>query len=586
MSELAGIMQNLAHQVVMSAVGRASQSLRARLPRGKLTLPTGILLAPASLLQGDADRAKEYYRGCFDLAGERIELGARSPFASTAGSEAWRNAVSSFGWLADFASAGSALPRAQARTLIAEWISLHGRKPDADWGTALVSSRLMSWLRYAPFYLENASEEFHRALMLSFARQIRHLSSSLSRVIYPPDRLNGTIAFATSVLCLEGLEKYHEKAAAFLVQELERQILPDGDHISRDPSYLLDVILQLIPLRQAFEGRQIAPPDSLQTVIDRSIPFLATLTHGDGGLAFFNGASGSRKKALKSVFTNSSSTLTPLSHARHSGYVRLSQGETLVIMDTGKPAAPGQGAAGHASSLSFELSHGHNRVVVNCGSCPDGPPEWRTATCATAAHSTLILDGQSSGQVLSQPWLKRLVGGPVVLGPSLVEAELDASPTGSIVSAQHNGYERSYGLQHKREIYVASHGGDVRGEDRLYDTTGRADQPQRHPFAIRFHLHPSVKATKSQDGKSVLALLPSKAGWRFNAKGANVMLEESVYFDGRSVPQRTQQIVLTGSVDCATSIKWAFKLLDKATERREPPKPAPLPLAGGGMNEA
>ena len=42
-----------------------------------------------------------------------------------------------------------------------------------------------------------------------------------------------------------------------LVDELERQILPDGGHISRNPGALIELLLDLLPLRQAFAARNV-----------------------------------------------------------------------------------------------------------------------------------------------------------------------------------------------------------------------------------------------------------------------------------------------------------------------------------------
>ena len=41
-----------------------------------------------------------------------------------------------------------------------------------------------------------------------------------------------------------------------LVAEIERQILPDGGHISRNPGALIELLLDFLPLRQAFHGPQ------------------------------------------------------------------------------------------------------------------------------------------------------------------------------------------------------------------------------------------------------------------------------------------------------------------------------------------
>ena len=91
--------------------------------------------------------------------------------------------------------------------------------------------------------------------------------------------------------------------------------------------------------------------------------------------------------------------------------------------------------------------------------------------------------------------------------------------------------------------------------------TGGPTQASR--FSIRFHLHPSVKATLSKDGESVLVLLPNRNGWRFSARGAQPLLEESVYLFGQLSPRQSQQIVLTGEIGRSDRINWAFKRIDK-----------------------
>ena len=44
----------------------------------------------------------------------------------------------------------------------------------------------------------------------------------------------------------------------------------------------------------------------------------------------------------------------------------------------------------HAGTLSFEMSVGRDRLIVNCGAAPAAEADWRDALRATAAHSTLV----------------------------------------------------------------------------------------------------------------------------------------------------------------------------------------------------
>ena len=125
------------------------------------------------------------------------------------------------------------------------------------------------------------------------------------------------------------------------------------------------------------------------------------------------------------------------------------------------------------------------------------------------------------------------------------------------MEATHDGYVRAFGLVHRRRLYLADNGDDLRGEDTL-------EGPAGHPYALRFHLHPSVTVTLSLNGDSALLKLPSGAVWRLRATGGTFSVAESIYLGGGfgdgDEPRRTSQIVVTGdTVSDYTMIKWALR---------------------------
>ena len=65
-------------------------------------------------------------------------------------------------------------------------------------------------------------------------------------------------------------------------------------------------------------------------------------------------------------------------------------------------------------------------------------------------------------------------------------------------------------------------------------------------FAVRFHLHPSIKANRLTDSHGAMLMLPNKEVWTFNAYDDHIDLEESVYLAGPDGPRRTMQIVIYG----------------------------------------
>ena len=81
-----------------------------------------------------------------------------------------------------------------------------------------------------------------------------------------------------------------------LSDELGRQVLPDGGHASRNPGALIELLLDLLPLRQAFAARNVPPPPALNNAIDRMMPMLRFFRHGDGNFALFNGMGPTRTR--------------------------------------------------------------------------------------------------------------------------------------------------------------------------------------------------------------------------------------------------------------------------------------------------
>src|SRR6516164_11794134 len=141
-------------------------------------------------------------------------------------------------------------------------------------------------------------------------------------------------------------------AARRLIDELERQILPDGGHISRNPGVIIEILLDLLPLSQAFTARNVAPPPALINAIDRMMPMLRFFRHGDGNFALFNGMGPTPPDLLATVLAYDDARGTPVANAPHSGYQRLQAGGTIVLMDTGRPLSMPLSLEAHAGCLA------------------------------------------------------------------------------------------------------------------------------------------------------------------------------------------------------------------------------------------
>jgi uncharacterized heparinase superfamily protein len=150
-----------------------------------------------------------------------------------------------------------------------------------------------------------------------------------------------------------------------------------------------------------------------------------------------------------------------------------------------------------------------------------------------------------------------------------------------MLRTSHDGYASRFGIVHHRIIQVAADGNKVDGEDLFMPPDDRLlPNNALDEFALRFHLHPGVKATRLTDGHGAMLILPNKDVWNFTAHEDRVELEESVYLGGLEGPRRTFQLVVIGQARKVGRVHWTLTHTPQpGTGRRGPRGDEPeLPL--------
>jgi uncharacterized heparinase superfamily protein len=521
-----------------------------------------VVIAPQDLRTADPTRAAEIYGGRFALAGKVVVCDGRSVFEMLSPSDEWADALYSFGWLRHLRAAESAITRANARALVDEWIAQQGSWHPLAWRTETTARRVIAWLTQATLILDDADVRFYRRFLRNLSRQVRYLRLTARDARDGAPRLQARIALAYASLTMQSQVNHLRVATRKLATELERQILPDGGHISRNPGALIEILLDLLPLAQAFTARNVPPPPALTHAVDRMMPMLRFFRHGDGNFALFNGMGPTSPELLATILAYDDARGEPVANAPHSGYQRVQAGSTVLLMDTGVPPPLGVSADAHAGTLSFELSTKHQRIVVNCGLPNVGKENWRQVARATAAHSTVTFNDASSCQFLESGTFRRMFGSPIVAGPKNVPVTRETQgDEGVMLRTSHDGYAGRYGIVHHRIIQVAADGTRIEGEDLFLPPDDRLlPNNVLDEFVLRFHLHPGVKATRLTDGYGAMLILPNKDVWNFSSHEDRLELEESVYLGGLEGPRRTFQIVITGQARKVGRVHWTLSL--------------------------
>jgi uncharacterized heparinase superfamily protein len=518
-----------------------------------------LLIAPQDLRTADGTRASEIYAGRFAFAGKVVISDGRSPFEIAPPSDEWAASLLGFGWLRHLRAAESGITRANARALVDEWIAVQGAYHSIGWQPQIMARRIVAWLSHAPLILHDADEQFYRRFLRSLVRQVRYLRHTAMEARDGVPRMQALVTLAYAALCMAGQARHMRGTIKQLVAEIERQILPDGGHISRNPGALIELLLDFLPLRQAFQARNIAPPPQLNNAIDRMMPMMRFFRHGDGAFAHFNGMGPTLADLMATILAHDDARGAPLSNAPHSGYQRVELGEMVLLMDVGHPPPIGVSQEAHAGCLSFELSHGLQRIVVNCGLPRANRETWRQVARATAAHSTVVFNDTSSCRFLEGGSFKRLLGTPIVTGPTDIQVNREERSDAIILRTSHDGYADRFKVIHQRALKLALAGDRIDGEDLFVATDGdMLPANVSDEFAVRFHLHPSVKANKLTDGHGAMLMLPSRDVWTFNAYEDRVEIEESVYLSGADGPRRAVQMVIYGRARKIPRVHWTF----------------------------
>jgi uncharacterized heparinase superfamily protein len=152
---------------------------------------------------------------------------------------------------------------------------------------------------------------------------------------------------------------------------------------------------------------------------------------------------------------------------------------------------------------------------------------------------------------------------------------------GLLLRSSHDGYAGSFGLVHQRTLLLTRDGSRLEGEDMFLPASGGAlPANSRDGYAIRFHLHPAVKASRVNEGQGVMLVLSERDVWSFSAEGAQIELEESVYLGAADGPRRTSQMVIYGNARERAQVNWSFSRPSSATtgNRRRPGEAPELPL--------
>ncbi|MEA3108217.1 MAG: hypothetical protein QOI88_2822 [Gammaproteobacteria bacterium] len=368
--------------------------------------------------------------------------------------------------------------------LVERWVEENPPGVGVGWDPYPVSRRVVNWIKWSL-----GGNSLTPKVRQSLAVQVRWLMRRIE------SHLQGNHVFANAkALIHAGLYFEGEEADRWLLRgltlmqaQIGEQVLSDGGHFERSTMYhagFVEDLLDTISVMQAF-GRTMDP--SWHATVAHMMSWLEAMTHPDGDIAFFNDAAFGicqTPAALRGYAIRLNISLEEFGHAgvrllMPSGYVSIDSPPFFLVCDVapiGPDHLPGHA---HADTLSFEMSFKGRRVFVNSGTAEYGLSAERQRQRGTAAHNTLVLDGENSSEVWAGFRVARRARARL----------LSATAVDSVFSVvgEHDGYRRLRGGNlHRRRWTLSAR--ELLIEDTVEGRFGRA--------MCYFHLHPDIQVRR------------------------------------------------------------------------------------------
>lgn len=308
-----------------------------------------------------------------------------------------------------------------------------------------ISLRFVNWVKFLSINKKSFSVEEKRVVDTSLYSQYRILDRNLEYNLAGNHLLENIFTLLWAAYYFDD-KTIFRKASRLLKRELEKQTLPGGANYEQSPMYhciILDRVLDAVNLLQN-NGRFEGDKELLAFLREKAglmLGWLQYICYEDGSYPLFND-SAKEIAPLPSALFDYASRLGIRGEAsvdKAAGYYAARGSNYELRMDVGGIAASYIPGHSHADTFNFELRVGGKPFIVDTGISNYNICERRFYERSTAAHNTVVVNGEDSSRVWSAFRCAQ-------------RAEVVAVDEGDgSITATHNGY-RKRGVMHTRSF--------------------------------------------------------------------------------------------------------------------------------------
>ena len=418
---------------------------------------------------------------------------------------------------------------------VLDWLRANPPGMGINWASSLeVTLRLISWcwslclFRDSPVLSRGLFRDMHASIREHAAHVERYLSRTFSPNTHLTGEALGLFYAGTLFPWLSAAGRWRRLGARILLEECERQILPDGIHFERSTCYqryTLEIYLHFMLLARR-SGLDLPP--SVGERVRGMLDSLLSLRRPDGSMPSIGDADGGwllplddrRPDDLRGLFSTAAAlflrsdyawaaggpmpeTLWLLGHPGIEAFESLTPGppstppsrlfpgggyavmrggwsprDHHLIFDVGPLGCPISAGHGHADLLSIQCSAFGKRFLIDPGTYVyTGEAAWRDYFRGTSAHSTVMVDGRDQAAPAGPfAWAQK---------PSARLRRFLSSDEADFADAEHDAYRRLEDpVGHRRRVLFV--------KPRYWVVVDDLDGRMEHRVDLRFQFAPGV----------------------------------------------------------------------------------------------
>lgn len=438
------------------------------------------------------------------------------------------------------------------QNILLKWFKKYHNYNGRSWQTDLLSKRIISWISNTKITYEGSDEIYKNEFDYLIKKQVNHLINEIDRSEKIDDKIIGCAAIILAGVSFNDKTKFLNYGLSLLKRIINNTFDRYGFPKSRNLRQLTLFLKYFILIREWLKESQNDIPEYLDEIIYHLGQAYNLISKDSAATFLFNGSQISNNSNfdnyLKRLGYNFKSESFEVG-----GYAFLNNKKLSLAVDLGTTPEKKFSENYQAGTLSFEISYNGERIVSNSGYFQNFKHQLNLISKSTACHSTLIINNCSSTQ-----FTKKSSGISYVASTTRVtKKNINLKKNHWIVSAEHDGYLKRFGIIHSRKIECLLDQNKFVGLDKII----RKKNGKEMNFEIRFHLDPKARVMKTQDKETIFIECNNEA-WKFKSAEHNIHYETGLFFGKKNNFLENQNILISGIVRNETQeMKWEIERL-------------------------